>query len=287
MTPLFAAIHMDDGVGCAIIVPLLVVIGIVVLIAWSHHRKRQVEQNWRRVADTRGGTFVAGGFFGRPVVVFNHRDANVVLDVYAAGGNHKTYYTQVHIDWPDPSLRCEVYPEGFFNRLGRLLGMTDIEIGSPNFDDAYVINGNSPQRITALLAPGVQIAVERLRNFLASGDIYIAFQAGELLVKKKRYIRDYRELQQFLHLSLELYEQASAAGAEGITFMEEAGRMQFSDGPQEDPVCQVCGEPIVDRMVLCRACRTPHHLDCWKYYGACSTYGCGQKSFRRPQKQRR
>jgi hypothetical protein len=278
---------MNDGVGCAIIVPLLVVIGIVVLIAWSHQRKRQTEQSWRRAADTRGGRFIAGGFFGRPVVVFNHRDANVVLDVYAAGGNHKTYYTQVHIDWPDPSLRCEVYPEGFFNRLGRLLGMTDIEIGSPNFDDAYVITGNSPQRITALLTPGVQIAVERLRNFLSSGDIYIAFQAGELLIKKKRYIRDYRELQQFIHLSLELYEQASAAGAEGITFMEGGAQMQFSDGPREDPVCQVCGEPIVDRMVLCRSCRTPHHQDCWKYFGACSTYGCGQKSFRRPQKQRR
>ncbi|MEQ8789052.1 MAG: RING finger protein [Pirellulaceae bacterium] len=282
-----AAMHIDEeGVGCFGVLAFFVVVAIVFILGYTHTRKKQAEHSYRRVAQQRGGSFVSGGYFGRPVVVFNHRDANVVLDVYASGGKHKTYYTQVHIDWPDESLRCEVYPEGFFNRLSRLLGMTDIEIGSPNFDDTYVITGNSPERITALLTPGVQIAVERLKDFLGNGDIYIAFQSGELLVKKRSYIREFNQLQQLIHLSLELYEQASAVIAEGITFVE-AGDMQLADGPAEDPICQVCGEPIVDRMVVCRACRTPHHQDCWKYYGACSTYGCGQKTFRRPEKQRR
>jgi hypothetical protein len=27
-------------------------------------------------------------------------------------------------------------------------------------------------------------------------------------------------------------------------------------------------------MVLCRRCRTPHHHECWEYYGSCAIYGC-------------
>jgi hypothetical protein len=38
--------------------------------------------------------------------------------------------------------------------------------------------------------------------------------------------------------------------------------------------CQVCATPMEDRVVWCRRCRTPHHLECWVYTGMCSTFGC-------------
>ncbi len=43
--------------------------------------------------------------------------------------------------------------------------------------------------------------------------------------------------------------------------------------------CQICGEPIKDDIVLCRSCKTPHHQECWVYYGKCSTYGCGETRY--------
>lgn len=39
--------------------------------------------------------------------------------------------------------------------------------------------------------------------------------------------------------------------------------------------CQVCGEGIETDVVFCVRCHTPHHRDCWKYMGQCSTFGCG------------
>lgn len=45
--------------------------------------------------------------------------------------------------------------------------------------------------------------------------------------------------------------------------------------------CQVCGEKMVDRVVYCGKCRTPHHEECWSYIGTCSTYGCREIRFTR------
>ncbi len=51
----------------------------------------------------------------------------------------------------------------------------------------------------------------------------------------------------------------------------------------EIPVtCQVCGERIAKgNDVFCFDCNTPHHLDCWKYTGHCSTFACGCRRFRK------
>ena len=39
--------------------------------------------------------------------------------------------------------------------------------------------------------------------------------------------------------------------------------------------CQICGEELEGQLVWCAKCKTPHHGDCWEFYGGCSTYGCG------------
>ena len=40
-------------------------------------------------------------------------------------------------------------------------------------------------------------------------------------------------------------------------------------------VCRVCGSSLDGRLVTCARCRTPHHEQCWRYAGLCSTFGCG------------
>jgi hypothetical protein len=269
------------GEGFQILGYIALLAVVVAVVAYIQNVGRRLHHTYARVAEQRGGRVIDGGFFGRPMIVFSYRGANVVLDVFTSRRRNTLHYTQLHIDWPDDAVRCEVYPEGVFNRLGKLLGMNDLEIGSPNFDATYIITGNSASRIQELLTPGVQLAIEALRRFRYSRDIYVAFQGGELLIKKQSLFRDYAALQEFIRLGLELFDQASAAGSEGIDFIEgEAGVFSITAASAEPPTCQVCGEAITEAMVTCRSCRTPHHKECWKYYGACSTYGCGQKTFR-------
>jgi len=50
----------------------------------------------------------------------------------------------------------------------------------------------------------------------------------------------------------------------------------------EDPVCQVCGTPVLaddDNSCYCSMCLVPHHRDCWNYANGCSTYGCSGKQY--------
>ena len=49
-------------------------------------------------------------------------------------------------------------------------------------------------------------------------------------------------------------------------------------------ICQICGTELEEPIVWCCRCSTPHHSDCWNYYGECSTYGCqSKKALKRPR----
>jgi hypothetical protein len=46
-------------------------------------------------------------------------------------------------------------------------------------------------------------------------------------------------------------------------------------------ICQICGSEMPSQVVFCARCRTPHHEECWRYTGQCSTYGCREIRFTR------
>jgi hypothetical protein len=41
--------------------------------------------------------------------------------------------------------------------------------------------------------------------------------------------------------------------------------------------CPVCGNVMDLSRVDCPRCETPHHRECWEYFGGCTTYACGSK----------
>jgi hypothetical protein len=99
-----------------------------------------------------------------------------------------------------------------------------------------------------------------------------------LLVKKLSLVRDADQLIRFVQLALELRMLALSTQTAGIEFEDDANAQ-----PVESSTCQICGDQIGDDMVICRRCKTPHHRDCWHYFGRCSTYGCGESRFYLPQ----
>ena len=44
------------------------------------------------------------------------------------------------------------------------------------------------------------------------------------------------------------------------------------------PICPYCQSPLGEGepRFLCPACGIPHHVDCWRENGGCTTYGCRQ-----------
>lgn len=39
--------------------------------------------------------------------------------------------------------------------------------------------------------------------------------------------------------------------------------------------CPVCGDALEEARVTCSLCEAPHHPECWRWAGRCSTYACG------------
>lgn len=262
---------------------MIVLIAVISFVFWiaqakGHDRAREA---FRVAAFNHDGTVDFGDSSGRPSVHFKHGSVQVLLDIYSTRGEEGGLYTQLHLGWSDKELRLEVFPDTGLQSLGRLLGAQDITIGSDVFDQDYIIRGNDEQQIAELLTADIQARINQLRSLLGNNDIYIGTKAGTLLIKKRSCICDAEQLEQFISLGLAFYDTFIGVGVEGVEFIGSQESSFAINASQA--ICQICGEAITSSTVFCRSCKTPHHQDCWAYYGKCSTYGCGELRYTTPR----
>jgi hypothetical protein len=102
-------------------------------------------------------------------------------------------------------------------------------------------------------------------------EVVLSIGRGNFLVKVSTRFWEVDKLRTFAELSMELFDLVSLGRPAGIELL--AGQAN------EIILCQICGEEIIDNAVECRRCQTPHHHDCWEYFGRCSTYGCHETRF--------
>ncbi|MCA9263573.1 MAG: hypothetical protein KDA60_06975 [Planctomycetales bacterium] len=178
---------MEDFVFIFFVIAL-VVVGIIV----GSVKNQATNATYDRLARKHRGVLQPGGFFSRPTVQFSRDDARYLVNHVATGGKNKTYFTQVHVFGPLPQMRCEIYPEGMWSTLGKLVGMTDIEIGSFEFDRQYVIKGSTVAMLREVINAQVQVLLSRLRSMLGNNDIYMTINAGSMIMKKRGLFRDFR-----------------------------------------------------------------------------------------------
>jgi Prokaryotic RING finger family 1 len=255
----------------------VVILGLV--IGFAIHQQQQRQQLLEQIAQRFHGRAEAGTWLAPPQVRLRFQNQPAVLK-FTKVGKH-SHHTNFLINWPDRGLRCEIYPEDILGGFRKLLGVEDIEIGSPQFDAAFIINANSRAAARELLTPDVQGTIFRLAALEPGGyaaglrrGVQVKWGGGLLTVTKPCYLSSYGALEQFVSLSGQLYVAAVASRTSGIEFI---GEVQEPDAVESQ--CQVCGEPLAQDLVYCASCHTPHHRECWEYFGGCSTYACGQKRY--------
>lgn len=278
-----------NEVGSFAFYAVMGLVAVVFVIAALRYSQSSLKASYQRLASRFNGQFRFHGW-NDPRARFVHKGMRVLVNVSSTRGQHPAHFTQFQTLWTDMQFRCEVYPEGFWSRFHKFLGMRDIEIGVPRFDDDYVITSNNRDLVRDFLTLQVQSDLDQLRSLgvgtnsfqmqtertVVGGDIYLSISGGHVLIKKRGLLREYEQLERFVDLCLQLYDHAVAASSEGIEFVEPQPEAVLS---LDEAVCQICGETVKLDPVLCRSCKTPHHKDCWEYYGACSTYGCGQQKY--------
>jgi hypothetical protein len=120
-------------------------------MGWFGPSKDEV---WRQLSEEIGAEFVEGGFWKGGTVQAHVGPWTVTLDTCTdSTTDHSVHYTRMRAPYVNPEgFRFTIYRKGFFSDLGKLLGMQDIEVGDPAFDEAFVIKANDEGKVCALFA---------------------------------------------------------------------------------------------------------------------------------------
>jgi hypothetical protein len=112
------------------------------------------DEVWRQFAEAIHADFVEGGFWKDSKVEATVGEWTVTLDTHRVStGKSSVTYTRMRAPYVNrDGFRFKLYREGFFSPVGRFMGMQDIEIGHPPFDEAFVIQANNETTIRRLLA---------------------------------------------------------------------------------------------------------------------------------------
>ncbi len=184
---------------------------------------------------------------------------------------------QASLWWPEPQTAVHVQTHSFQESFDSDEPWDLFSTSSPDFNRLYLIRTRNPAHADRLLSDGVQWQLEKLRLAIGRPELYVTWAQHRLIVKKMMPVRRVSDWETFTRLVFELYDQSMLTLSTGIEFLADGEAR-----PIEDPICQICGESITIDMVFCARCMTPHHRDCWQYYGTCSTYGCDERGFVTP-----
>jgi hypothetical protein len=120
-------------------------------MAWFGPSKDEI---WRQLCEEIGAEIVDGGFWKGRKVQVHAKPWTITLDTYteSSGESHQTY-TRIRAPYINPEgFRFTIYRKGFLSGLGKLLGMQDIEVGDPEFDEAFIIQGTDEFKVMNLFA---------------------------------------------------------------------------------------------------------------------------------------
>jgi hypothetical protein len=247
-------------------VAIFVVIVLGFLIGGIVHARRvrrSFEGQCRAVAETLGGEFFPATFNRYPQIVFfvEGRHAVLVID------NGRDASSYVRIDFEGGPGTMKIFEESFGQSVLKFFGAQDLAVGDATFDATYVIQANPPSLAGRIFSPErrarVMESVWRLKGYQRP---VIELANDALVVRVQNRLTQQYYLRQLAATAIEFAGYLLHLDpAEGILWMESRG------APGR---CPICVSALSDGVVHCPLCRTPHHEECWRYAGQCSTYAC-------------
>jgi len=111
-------------------------------MGWFGPSKDEV---WRQLSQEIGAEFVEGGLWKGNKVQAHVKPWTITLDTYTVStGKSSVTYTRMRAPYVNPEgFRFTIYRKSIFSDLGKFLGMQDIEVSDPDFDEAFIIKGGT------------------------------------------------------------------------------------------------------------------------------------------------
>ncbi|HTF56724.1 MAG TPA: RING finger protein [Planctomycetota bacterium] len=261
---MLAVLADNDASGCFVIFGI--VLAAVIGVEW---RRRTWINAMSSVANRWESRIRGGVFFSDPEFDIHPEGAQGRVDCHS--GRHP--WTRVRLDWRT-SRRLRVMPEGLSSSLRRIFGSADITIGDETFDRVFWIEAPDAAWAREILDGDVRRRMGRLasyRTWMGLNRITIDVGPEGITVRIARMIAgDSERLDELIQLAVEIMKKARAA--ERVQGMVLAA-VETPAGSS----CPVCGHRVEGDGRNCPKCGTPHHEDCWKYFGGCAIYGCSPR----------
>ena len=120
------------------------------------------------------------GFEPSPTVAGGHRNRAVRFFNYTTGsGKSSTTWSAVAAAVGGAGgFSLELFPENFLTRIATALGLQDIRVGDPAFDQAFIVRSNDPAYAAAALLPEIRARLLAERPSGARG--HLAIKDGEV-----------------------------------------------------------------------------------------------------------
>jgi len=116
-------------------------------MGWFGPSKDEV---WRQLSQEIGAEFVEGGFWKGNKVQVYVKPWTITLDVLSGEDGS---FTRIRAPYINPEgFWFTIYRKNLFSDLGKFLGMQDIEVGDPEFDEAFIIKGNDESKVVSLFS---------------------------------------------------------------------------------------------------------------------------------------
>ena len=125
------------------------------------------------------------------------------------GGYETTYFTAAVPG--RPALHFALHEQAWVHELGKLLGLTDVELGDTQLDDAFIITTNNPDELRTLLLTDPAVRHTLLKYQELRLELTPASHAPDaevlLTFSKEQAITDPDQLREIYHMLYVLLQQ--------------------------------------------------------------------------------
>jgi hypothetical protein len=269
-----------ECLGIAFLIFAALIATLVIMAARAQSRADRWNQAFAGAARRFGGNLKFGGWFSYPQLRINYGSTFARLTTYTIDGSRGPRCLELVIQFPDARFHCDVLPKPpSWQLISETAGLFPVEFNWEELRHRWQVRARDGDEARTFLSAGVRWQIEQLWEGPEHGEVALSVRPGWLLLRKKWTSTRPLDIEQFVELGLSLFDQAALTRTVGIEFIDE-GAIQVLDHAQ----CRVCGDAMEDDIVYCRRCKTPHHLECWEYNGACSTYGCRETQYLLPRR---